>query len=109
MKPFKLLKKNTACQSCGFGFIESRSGSSISSEFGYGSGSTVLQFTYRYVQATGEAFSTLWVIFALLGPNPDTDPETPIKSGSNRDTDPDPQHRKFGSDPLGIRRAQMKK
>jgi hypothetical protein len=64
-------------------------------------------FTYPYasikdVQATGEAFSPqkrtssnsknkisnfflcLWVIFALVDPDPDTDPGTPLN--------PDPQH-----------------
>ncbi len=40
----------------------------------------------------------LWVIFALLDPDPDRDSGSgygsrdPIKSGSNLDTDPDPQH-----------------
>jgi hypothetical protein len=39
-------------------------------------------------------FLRLWVIFAFPDPNmdPDTDPGTPIESGSNPDTDPDPQH-----------------
>jgi hypothetical protein len=41
-------------------------------------------------------FLCLWVIFALLDPDPGTDPETPSKFGSNPDPDtyqdPDPQH-----------------
>ncbi len=37
---------------------------------------------------TFNCFLFLWVIFALLDPDPDTDPGIPL----NPDTDPDPQH-----------------
>jgi hypothetical protein len=107
-----LSRRSTGTQSCGSGLIQSGSGSSISSESGSGSNLVFLsKIAICNVQATGEAFSPqnrtystskneiyflcLWVIFALLGPDPvcesgsEYGSRDPIESRSNPDTDQD--------------------